>query len=304
MEIRELSARDFGVIVGELDDFWAADRTRELHHPTFVHEFGETAFVAHEHGKIVGYLMGFLSQAREPVGYIHLVAVRRTHRRRGVAEKLYRHFAGVAETRGASALKAITTAVNTDSLAFHQSMGFATDMVTEYAGPGQDRVVMTCRIDGLTVRDGLDHDPGPGARDGDHPAKASVDVVRGYLETVWNDGELDRASEFVTDDYAVEGVGTGPEAAARNAGAFRTAFPDLTIDVTDVVVDGDRVAVWMRLSGTHLGAFRGHEATERSAAWDEVGFFTIHEAKIADGRFLADMFGLRKALGVIPADLE
>ena len=36
--------------------------------------------------------------------------------------------------------------------------------------------------------------------------------------------------------------------------------------------------------------------------WDEVGFFTVRDDKIVAGRFLADMFGLRKALGVLPSD--
>jgi hypothetical protein len=35
--------------------------------------------------------------------------------------------------------------------------------------------------------------------------------------------------------------------------------------------------------------------------WDEVGFFTVDDGKIVAGRYPADMFGLRKALGIIPA---
>ena len=44
--------------------------------------------------------------------------------------------------------------------------------------------------------------------------------------------------------------------------------------------------------------------TGRWAQWDGVGFFTVRDGRIAAGRFLADVFGLRTALGVIPEDLR
>jgi hypothetical protein len=38
--------------------------------------------------------------------------------------------------------------------------------------------------------------------------------------------------------------------------------------------------------------------------WDEVGFVTVNDGKIVAGRYLADMFGLRKALGIIPTAMH
>ncbi len=51
-----------------------------------------------------------------------------------------------------------------------------------------------------------------------------------------------------------------------------TAFPDLRLEVVETPADQDRVAVWMGL--------------------------------IVRARFLAVVFGLRKALGFLPADLR
>lgn len=128
------------------------------------------------------------------------------------------------------------------------------------------------------------------------------EVVVHFLEEVWTRGHADRAGEFIDEGYDLGDLGRGPRATAANVRSFRSAFPDLVVEPVDVVGEGDRVAVWMRLSGTHVGAFRGYAATGRQVAWDEVGFFTVRDDKIVVGRFLADMFGLRKALGVLPAD--
>lgn len=133
---------------------------------------------------------------------------------------------------------------------------------------------------------------------------APDDVVRDFLTEVWDRGRSDAAGNYVAPSYEVPGVGRGPAAVATNARTFRDAFPDLRLAVDDVVVEDERVAVWMLLSGTHLGPFRGHEATGRHAVWNEVGFFEVQDGVVVRGRFLADMFALRKALGIIPDDVR
>jgi ketosteroid isomerase-like protein len=129
------------------------------------------------------------------------------------------------------------------------------------------------------------------------------DVVLGFLHEVWDQGRVERALNYIHEDYDLGPLGRGPRAAEANRVTFSDAFPDLRLDVEDVIASGPHVAVWMRLSATHGGTFRGYAATGRHATWDEVGFFTVQDGKIIRGRYLADMFGLRKALGVLPTDM-
>ena len=133
-DIPELSARDrrcpaacvsdLGEILRHYERFWG-DRTlpRYLHHPMFVYEFGDTAFVARQaDGQIVGYLLGFVAPTGD--GYIHFVAVRDDARGRGLARQLYEVFAAAAAKRGATALKAITGPQNEGSILLHRKLGF------------------------------------------------------------------------------------------------------------------------------------------------------------------------------------
>jgi ribosomal protein S18 acetylase RimI-like enzyme len=133
---------DLGRILGDYERFWG-DRTlpRYLHHPMFVYEFGDTAFVARQpDGQIVGYLLGFVAPTGD--GYIHFVAVRDDARGHGLARRLYDVFAAAARERGAKALKAITSPQNEDSVAFHRKLGFQLTHADDYGGAGRPRIIM------------------------------------------------------------------------------------------------------------------------------------------------------------------
>jgi ribosomal protein S18 acetylase RimI-like enzyme len=131
-------------VLESLGEFWGDRDMRHLHHPMFVHEFGDTALVMRAgDGSVAGYLLGFVAPGT--VGYVHVLGVSRQHRRRGVGRALYERFKALARERGATSLKAVTTPGNEVSIAFHRSLGMSTAMVPGYAGPGEDRVV--CRAD-------------------------------------------------------------------------------------------------------------------------------------------------------------
>ncbi|MBI3014948.1 MAG: GNAT family N-acetyltransferase [Candidatus Tectomicrobia bacterium] len=149
MEVAGCTMEDFHQIVSHIAEFWGSDRTLHLHHPMFVHEFGDTAYVVKDGSDVAAYLFGFLSQT-EPTAYVHLVGVRTPYRRRGLARQLYEHFISVALSRGCKKLKAITTPGNLGSIAFHRALGMemigtaneqGIPVVRDYAGPGQGRVV-------------------------------------------------------------------------------------------------------------------------------------------------------------------
>lgn len=149
--IERMTPADYDVILKEQELFWGerSDHLFSLHHPMFLYEFGDGAFVARANGDILGYIMGFMAQTG-PVGYMHLIAVRKGQRRRGVGTALQAHFERYAINRGARALKAVTLANNQLSVAFLIALGMrplglpdpaGTPLVRNYWGSGVDRVV-------------------------------------------------------------------------------------------------------------------------------------------------------------------
>jgi len=131
---------DLQAIVASLGEFWADRDTAALHQALFVHELGDTSLVIRDgQGAVLAYLLGFVSPAR--VGYIHVVAVRRSHRGGGLARSLYESFEALARGRGAVELKAITSPRNRGSHAFHHALGFSASEVGGYSASGEARTV-------------------------------------------------------------------------------------------------------------------------------------------------------------------
>jgi len=151
MTITRATKSDFDEILVNFDQFSQnpSPFVRPLHHPTLINEFGSTAFVIRDDHGVAAYLYGFLSQV-EPVGYVHLTAVRRDCRRKGYAAALHCHFCDTARAKGCNAVKAIAIPNNAASIAFHTRMGMrmlgaanaqGIPVEKDHSGPGEDRVV-------------------------------------------------------------------------------------------------------------------------------------------------------------------
>jgi hypothetical protein len=72
-------------------------------------------------------------------------------------------------------------------------------------------------------------------------------VVRRFWDQVWNNGELPAIEELVDDDFTNFGIRQpGGHAALRHiVTAWRTAFPDLHIEVEEEIAAGDAVVHWV-----------------------------------------------------------
>jgi steroid delta-isomerase-like uncharacterized protein len=94
-------------------------------------------------------------------------------------------------------------------------------------------------------------------------------------------------------------VGTTEGLKAFNR-SFRTAFPDWTSTVEEIVSEGDRVAERWTGRGTHLGDFRGIPPTGRRVEVPGVVFYRMRDGKIAEFRGSFDGLRMLQQLGALP----
>src|SRR5688572_9901642 len=81
-----------------------------------------------------------------------------------------------------------------------------------------------------------------------------------------NREDIDACVKLITPDFIINLAGAphqmhGQRAWRKNAETLFTAFPDIQVDVQDMFATDDKVAVRVRLTGTHAGPFLGHQAT-------------------------------------------
>ncbi|MGW2592941.1 GNAT family N-acetyltransferase [Streptomyces sp. NPDC001515] len=170
-----------------LDRWWgglkgeagAVERALLLPRLYFQH-FTTTSFlVEHPDGELAAFLVGFLSQSRPDVAYVHFVGVDPALHGKGVGRALYRSFFASARARGRRYVHCVTSPENTASQAFHARLGFvAAPVRPDYDGPGLDRVAFTADLAGKTARTArrlrvldtvlaLEHHPGRRVPSGD-----------------------------------------------------------------------------------------------------------------------------------------
>jgi ribosomal protein S18 acetylase RimI-like enzyme len=146
--ITRCTRKDFDDITGSLDEFWDVPPPKHLHNPRRLLAPGKFAVVIKDRSRVVAYMFGRTSQSEPTVGYVSLVAVRRSHRRKHLGKTLYEYFVEWARSRGCKLLKAITTPDNANSIAFHKKIGMTAKLVKNYAGRGEnkDRLVLKKKI--------------------------------------------------------------------------------------------------------------------------------------------------------------
>lgn len=121
------------------------------------------------------------------------------------------------------------------------------------------------------------------------------EIVRRLIDEVMNGGRLDVLDELYAPALA---------AAARNwIAPFQASFPDMRMEIVDLIAEGDKVVGRFRCSGTHLGDWQGHPPTGRTfRRIDEVGIFHIQDGRVVRAWSLEDtlrrldQLGLREAL--------
>src|SRR6266542_4717447 len=124
ISIRHAELEDHQPIIAVLDDWWGGRQASGALHKLFFIHFRETSFVAEEEGRLIGFLVGFLSQTFIDEAYIHFVGVHPERRKGGLGRKLYERFFDAARKNGRNTVRCITSPVNKGSIAFHLRMGF------------------------------------------------------------------------------------------------------------------------------------------------------------------------------------
>ncbi|WP_437826067.1 ester cyclase [Sorangium sp. So ce1153] len=129
-------------------------------------------------------------------------------------------------------------------------------------------------------------------------------VVRRYFDEAWSRGHLDVLDELLAPGYVNHTPSTpdpppGPGGLKPIVAAFRVAFPDLRFTVEDLIAEGDRVAVRVRMEGTQDGPLFGVAATHRHVSVEQVNIELFRGGKIVEHWRVTDELGLMRQLGAV-----
>jgi steroid delta-isomerase-like uncharacterized protein len=125
-------------------------------------------------------------------------------------------------------------------------------------------------------------------------------LVRRWIEEGFNRRNLSVVDEIFAEAFVVNGQQIGREGLRKSMSRHLAGFPDLHVTITDMVAEGEQVAIWYTVKGTHRGEFDGVQPTGRQVSWTGVDLFRIGGGRVVEARFLSDALGLLRQLGAAP----
>jgi predicted ester cyclase len=130
--------------------------------------------------------------------------------------------------------------------------------------------------------------------------------VRQFFEEGLGRGNLDLIDELVAPAAVMHNplILDAPKSVRGSVEMLRRAFPDLAVEVLDLIAEGDRVAAFLGLSGTNTGAYRRGGATNRRASMRAFFIWRFAEGRLAESWGVADRFDFLQQLGIIGSDDE
>ena len=129
-------------------------------------------------------------------------------------------------------------------------------------------------------------------------------IIRGYVEAVWNQQQVDRADEFMAPDFldhaSLPGQAPGLEGWKKKWAMYLAGIPDLRVTIEELVAEGDKVGVRRTYEGTHQGELLGVPPTGNHVRIGGISIFRLAGGKIAESWEQVDLLALMQQLGALP----
>lgn len=130
---------------------------------------------------------------------------------------------------------------------------------------------------------------------------ASVLAARRYA-AFWNTGDVTYATASLAPSFVDRTLPAGrPQGMAgplQASKTFRGAVPDLTAEIRDMVVAGNRVSVHLRFKGHFTGRFGDIAGTGQAIDFQAFDLYRVENGQIVENWHLEDNLKLMQQMGI------
>ncbi|MBV8212735.1 MAG: ester cyclase [Verrucomicrobia bacterium] len=138
-------------------------------------------------------------------------------------------------------------------------------------------------------------------------AEENKELVRHYIEAVWNQRNIAALDELLAPNYrryvSATAAPLSREGQRQRINGFHTAFPDLHFTIEDLLAESDRVTFRVTLRGTHQGVFpffQGIAPTGKQVTISVLDVVRVEGKKFAEQWGGPDLFDLLRQLDALP----
>jgi steroid delta-isomerase-like uncharacterized protein len=132
--------------------------------------------------------------------------------------------------------------------------------------------------------------------------ESSKDVVRRF-NTAINEGDADTMREVLDENfvhYDFQSTTHGPEEFIEQFMDFRRSFPDLKVELVEIIGEGEKVVNRVRFTGTHQDDFNNFPASGKPIDITGLAMFHLRDGRIYEHWTEMNGVGLAQQIGMIP----
>jgi predicted ester cyclase len=129
-------------------------------------------------------------------------------------------------------------------------------------------------------------------------------VFRDHFEQIWNNKDDSGIERFIAPNYrgfdpAEPEPILGVEGYRRHFVTITTGFPDMRINIEDILEKGDRVVARWHVEATHTGNFGDLPPTGIAIKFLGISVARIPSLQLVEEHGISDTLGVLRQLGVI-----
>ena len=133
----------------------------------------------------------------------------------------------------------------------------------------------------------------------------SAQQIISDLVAAWNVHDAARVASFYCKDYVGVDISIteqqrGPEGVRLAAQHYLDVFPDLSIQIEEMIISETQAAVKVQVNGTQRGVIMNIPPTGCLVDVQGVAFVTFEDGKIKQASYLWDVAGLLRSIGLLP----
>ncbi|MFN7117681.1 MAG: ester cyclase [Saprospiraceae bacterium] len=119
-------------------------------------------------------------------------------------------------------------------------------------------------------------------------------VVKHYIETIVNTGNIDKIADFIAPDYEEvynnQRYQLGIDGAKEHIIGVRKTYPDLHLSIEQQIAEGEWVATCYTMRGTHAGEWMNIQPTGKRIEVTGVNIDRVKDGKIVEHGGAANLF--------------
>lgn len=124
-----------------------------------------------------------------------------------------------------------------------------------------------------------------------------------YVEDIWNKRDFTKAEKFWGADFKnvfAPQFEHGPEAMKKQVDYFLRAFQPFHFEIMDMMIEGDKVSLWIEITGVHTGDLWGIKPTNKQVKFREAVWYKLKDGKLDEVYPFVDWNSLFEQLGEYP----